>query len=167
MRVLGIDPGIAETGFGLVAFDGPRARALDHGVLTTPATERLEQRVAEIHVRVADLIARHAPDAVALEDLYVGGNPRTVLSVGHARGAVLSACGMAGVPATGYAPADVKMTVCGYGRADKQQVQRMVTAILGMTAPPGSDHAADALAVAVCHAQAMRAASVRGTRVLG
>lgn len=168
MRVLGIDPGIAETGYGVVVVEGPRARPLDHGVLTTSSAQRLEQRVAEIHTHVADLIARHRPDAVALEDLYVGGNPRTVLSVGHARGAVLSACGLAGVPATGYAPAEIKATVCGYGRADKQQVQRMVTAILGMTAPPRSDHESDALAVAVCHAQAARAAGAAGrVRVVG
>lgn len=157
MRVLGIDPGIAATGFGLVAVDGSRARALDHGVIATPASQRLERRVAEIHRRVADLLAAHEPDAVALEDLYVGGNPRTVLSVGHARGAVLSACGLAGVEATGYAPAQIKTTVCGYGRADKRQVQQMVAAILALDPPPGSDHAADALAVALCHVQAARA----------
>ena len=158
MRVLGIDPGIAETGFGLVAVEGSRARALDHGVVATSAAERLERRVAEIHRRIAGLVATHEPDAVALEDLYVGGNPRTVLSVGHARGAVLSACGLAGVEATGYAPAQIKTTVCGYGRADKRQVQRMVAAILGIDPPPASDHAADALAVALCHVQSARAA---------
>src|SRR5579862_460691 len=168
MRVLGIDPGIAETGFGVVVVEGPRARAIDHGVLTTSSVQRLEQRIADIHTRMADLIVRHRPDAVALEDLYIGSNPRTVLSVGHARGAVLSACGLAGVPATGYAPAEIKATVCGYGRADKRQVQRMVTAILGMERPPQSDHAADALAVAVCHAQAVRAAGATGrVRVVG
>ncbi len=99
------------------------------------------------------------PDAAALEDLYVGANPRTILSVGQARGAVLAACGLAGLDAAGYPPAEVKKSVCGFGRADKGQMLRMVTAILGLDPPPATDHAADALAVAVCHATRARAST--------
>ena len=110
---------------------------------------------------MTDLIERHRPASVALEDLFVGGNPRTILSVGHARGAVLTACGQAGLDATGYPPAEVKMTVCGFGRAEKSQVQRMVVASLRLQRPPASEHAADALAVAVCHAHASRGNALR------
>ena len=159
MIVLGIDPGMAETGYGLIAVEGSRMRAVDHGVVTTAARLPAAQRLAAIHERVAELIAQHAPDAAALEDLYVGANPRTILSVGQARGAVLAACGLAGLDAAGYPPAEVKKSVCGFGRADKGQMLRMVTAILGLEPPPSTDHAADALAVAVCHATRARAST--------
>ena len=159
MIVLGIDPGMAETGYGLIAVEGSRMRAVDHGVVTTAARLRAGQRLAAIHERVAELIAQHAPDAAALEDLYVGANPRTILSVGQARGAVLAACGLAGLDAAGYPPAEVKKSVCGFGRADKGQMLRMVTTILGLDPPPATDHAADALAVAVCHATRARAST--------
>ena len=161
MILLGIDPGTAETGYGVIAVRGSSLRAVDHGVITTPAGQPLELRLTHIFAEVSSLIARYAPDSVALEDLFVGGNPRTILSVGHARGAVLTACGRAGVTATGYPPAEVKMTVCGFGRADKAQVQRMVVASLRLERPPASDHAADALAVAVCHAHSSRGNAVR------
>jgi crossover junction endodeoxyribonuclease RuvC len=151
MNLLGIDPGTASTGYGVVSVDGSRLRAVDHGVVETPAGMPLEQRLAAIFDRVAALLDAYRPQAAALEDLYVGANPRTVLSVGHARGAVLAACGRAGIPADGYPPAEVKVAVCGYGRADKAQVQRMVGALLGVDATELSDHATDALAVAICH----------------
>src|SRR6476619_1447029 len=152
MIVLGIDPGMAETGYGVIAVEGSRMRALDHGVVTTQAHVPQARRLALVHGRMAELSAEHAPDSAALEDLYVGANPRTILSVGQARGAVLAACGLAGLEAAGYPPAEVKKSVCGFGRADKGQMLRMVTAILGLDPPPATDHAADALAVAVCHA---------------
>jgi crossover junction endodeoxyribonuclease RuvC len=103
---------------------------------------------------VSELIAEHAPDAVALEESYVGADARIALSVGQARGAVLVAAASAGLECLEYAPARVKQAVCGYGRADKEQVQRMVKAILGLAEPPEPHHAADALAVAICHALA-------------
>jgi len=127
-------------------------RAVDHGVVETAAGTPLEERLAAIFQTVSELLERHRPDAAALEDLYIGANPRTVLSVGHARGAVLAACGRAGVAAAGYPPAEVKVAVCGYGRADKAQVQRMVGAMLGVETAALPDHATDALAVAICHA---------------
>ena len=107
-----------------------------------------------IHSGVAELIAEHSPDSVALEESYVGADPRTALFVGQARGAILVACAAADLPCTEYPPATVKQAVCGYGRADKQQVQRMVKAILGLEEQPAPSHAADALAVAICHALA-------------
>ena len=152
MNVLGIDPGTAATGYGLIAVEGSRMRPLEHGVIETPSGSAPALRLAAIFSAVSDLIQRHDPGSVALEDLYVGGNPRTVLSVGQARGAVLTACGLAGIDAAGYSPAEVKTAVCGFGRADKQQVRRMVGALLGEHTGSLSDHASDALAVAVCHA---------------
>jgi len=154
VRVLGIDPGTAACGFGIVEADGGRLTALDHGWWRSPAGESIEIRLKRIHDGVAELIDEHAPEAVVLEESYVGADARTALSVGQARGAVLVACATASVYCTEYPPASVKVAVCGYGRAEKAQVQRMVKTILGMREVPRPDHAADALAVAICHALA-------------
>ena len=118
----------------------------------TPAGRRPELRLKTIFDGVQELIAEFAPDAVVLEESFVGVDARTALSVGQARGAVLVAAARAGVECAEYAPAHVKQTVCGYGRAEKAQVQRMVKVILGLQALPTPNHAADALAVAICHA---------------
>ena len=115
---------------------------------------RLELRLRAIFESVGGLISEHGPDAVALEESYVGADARIALSVGQARGAVLVAASSAGVECVEYAPARVKQAVCGYGRADKAQVQRMVKAILGLRDLPKPNHASDALAVAICHALA-------------
>ena len=152
MILLGFDPGTASTGYGVVAAEGSTMRAVDHGVIVTASRTPQAARLAEIHRRAADLIERHHPDGVAMEDLFIGANPRTVLSVGQARGAMLAACGLAGLEASAYPPAEVKAAVCGYGRADKAQVQRMVGAMLAVNLSGVTDHETDALAVAICHA---------------
>jgi crossover junction endodeoxyribonuclease RuvC len=154
VKVVGIDPGTAACGYGIVHESGGRLRAIGHGSWSTPAGEPPELRLKTIFDGVAGLIAEHAPDAVALEESFVGVDARTALSVGQARGAVLVAAALAGVPCTEYAPARVKQAVCGYGRAEKSQVQRMVKAILDLQELPTPNHAADALAVAICHALA-------------
>ena len=154
MKVVGIDPGTAACGYGIVHENDGRLRAIDHGWWRTPAGERLELRLKTIFDGVAGLIEEHEPDAVVLEESFVGADARTALSVGQARGAVLVASANAGVACAEYAPARVKQMVCGYGRAEKQQVQKMVQAILGLQEPPRPFHAADALAVAICHALA-------------
>jgi crossover junction endodeoxyribonuclease RuvC len=150
--VLGIDPGTAACGYGIVHASGGRLTAVDHGWWRTSAREAPARRLRQIHDAVAELIAEHAPQAAALEESFVGADARTALFVGQARGAVLVACAGAGLDCSEYPPATVKQSVCGYGRADKAQVGRMVTAILGLPAEPASSHAADALAVAICHA---------------
>jgi crossover junction endodeoxyribonuclease RuvC len=114
----------------------------------------VDRRLLVIFEGVSELISRHAPEAVALEESYVGADARIALSVGQARGAVLVAASSAGVECVEYAPSRIKLSVCGYGHADKGQVQRMVKAILGLDELPQPDHAADALAVAICHATA-------------
>ena len=150
--VLGIDPGTAHTGYGVVISRGQQLAALDGGVIGTGPDEALERRLARIHARVCDLIAKYEPAALAIEDLFFGQNVRTAFAVGQARGAVLLSAGMAGVPCFSYTPQAVKQAVCGSGAADKSQVQRMVGALLSLPEPPTDDHAADALAVAICHA---------------
>ena len=154
VKVLGIDPGTAACGYGIVHGSGGRLRAVGSGCWRTSARERLDLRLLTIFAGVQELIAEHAPDAVALEESYVGADARIALSVGQARGAVLVAAASAGVDCAEYAPARVKQTVCGYGRAEKGQMQRMVKMILGLDAEPASSHEADALAVAICHALA-------------
>ena len=162
MKVLGIDPGTAACGYGIVHGSGGSLQAVEFGWLRTSAQERLELRLRRIHDAVADLIAQHEPDAVALEESFVGADARTALSVGQARGAVLVACATAGVSCAEYPPASVKSAVCGYGRAEKAQVQRMVKSILGLAEVPKPHHAADALAVAICHALASPLAAAIG-----
>jgi len=152
VKVLGIDPGTAACGYGIVHESGGRLRATCHGWWQTPAQERLELRLLTIFTGVQRLIAEHAPDAVVLEESYVGADARIALSVGQARGAVLVAASSAGVACAEYPPSTVKQAVCGYGRAEKQQVAKMVKAILGLAELPKPNHAADALAVAICHA---------------
>jgi crossover junction endodeoxyribonuclease RuvC len=154
VKVLGIDPGTAACGYGIVHGNDGRLRAGDFGCWRTSAREQPDARLLTIFEGVRELVAEHGPDAVVLEESYVGADARIALSVGQARGAVLVAARSAGVECAEYAPARVKQAVCGYGRADKAQVQRMVKLILGLDAEPGSSHEADALAVAICHALA-------------
>ena len=151
MIVLGIDPGTANTGYGVVCDGRGRLAALDGGVIATSPGTPAERRLTAIHERIAALIAEHRPDAVALEDLYFGANARSAFAVGHARGVALLAAGQRALPCRGYTPQQVKGAVCGSGRAPKEQVQRMVAALLALPEPPRADHAADALAVAICH----------------
>jgi crossover junction endodeoxyribonuclease RuvC len=150
MIVLGIDPGTADTGYGVVESAGSRLRALDRGVIKTRAGVAPELRLAEIHARVAELLDRHRPESLAIEALYFGVNARTAFAVGQARGAVLLAAGQRSVPVRHYTPQQIKGAVCGHGGAGKQQVARMVARLLALSEPPESDHAADALAVAIC-----------------
>lgn len=151
MIVLGIDPGLANTGYGVVAQRQGRLVALDGGTIQTKSGLPTERRLVDIHAAVDALLAEHEPDSVALEELYFGQNVRTAFAVGQARGVVLLAAGQRGLPCESYTPQAVKGAVCGNGRAGKEQVARMVTALLSLTTTPSTDHAADALAVAVCH----------------
>jgi crossover junction endodeoxyribonuclease RuvC len=150
--VLGIDPGTQNTGYGVVYARGNRLAALDGGVIETSPQDPLEKRLTRIYARLGDLIEEHKPAAMAIEDLFFGQNARSAFSVGQARGVVMLSAGMRGVPCYSYTPQAVKQAVCGSGRAEKDQVQRMVGALLSLPEPPSPHHAADALAVAICHA---------------
>jgi crossover junction endodeoxyribonuclease RuvC len=150
--VMGIDPGVANTGFGVVRLAGAQMSAIDGGVIDGSGDELPERRLARIHASLDELIGWHEPAAVALEDLYFGKNVRSAIAVGQARGVAMLAAAEHEIPCFDYTPQAVKMSVCGSGAAGKKQVQQMVGALLGLPRPPESDHAADALAVAICHA---------------
>jgi crossover junction endodeoxyribonuclease RuvC len=152
MIVLGIDPGTANTGYGVVARQAGRTVALDGGVIKTSPSSDAASRLAAIHARVAELLEEHRPEAVAVEELYFGANARSAFAVGQARGVVMLAAGQRGIPCWSYTPQQIKGAVCGSGRAAKDQVQRMVQTLLALEELPRPDHAADALAVAICHA---------------
>ncbi len=150
--MLGLDPGTATTGYGVVEQPAPGGnRLVECGVVRTDATSPFEQRLAQIYDAVAVLIARHRPAAVAVESVFVARNPRSALVLGHARGAALLAAAKARVPVSEYAPARVKKTVVGAGAATKHQVQRMTARLLRLAAPPAPDDAADGVAVALTH----------------
>lgn len=151
MIVLGIDPGLANTGYGVVARMGGRFAALDGGVIETPTGLPIEHRLVSIAERVRAILREYDCAAVAIEELYFGQNVRTAFAVGHARGVTMLIAGEQGVPCFSYTPQKIKSSVCGHGRADKDQVARMVQTLLSLDRAPASDHASDALAVALCH----------------
>lgn len=154
MVVLGIDPGISNTGFGVVTSHGSQLLALDGGVIETSPAQPLEIRLAKIADRVDELITSHEPDAMAIESIYFGKNVETAFLVGQARGAIVCAAGRAGLFVESYTPQQIKLAVCGSGGAAKDQVQRMVAALLDLPGELPADHAADALAVGICHINA-------------
>ena len=164
MVVIGIDPGVASTGFGVVRVEGARMSALDGGVIEAPTGERAEGRLSRIHDALVELLAKHEPLAVALEYVYFGRNVRSAIAVGQARGVTLLAAAQRSVECFDYTPQAVKMSVCGNGAATKEQVQRMVGLLLGLRGAPRSNHASDALAVAICHAAHSSMAQALGAR---
>lgn len=154
--ILGIDPGIAITGYGIIVDKEGEARTRAYGAILTPADEPLPARLARLYEQLCDLIAHHRPTAVAVEELFFARNARTALTVGHARGVVLLAVAQAGLPLYQYKPAEVKLAVTGYGGADKRQIQEMVRLLLALETVPQPDDAADALALALCHYHSQR-----------
>ena len=152
MRILGIDCGTERTGWGVIESDGRSHRVLGHGVIRTAAREPLESRLAQIASKLRGLLAEHRPDAAAVEDVFYSQNVRTALRLAHVRGVALLAIAEAGVPLGEYSPLEVKTSVVGYGRAEKQQVQRMVRTLAKFEEPVETDDVSDALAVAICHA---------------
>ena len=149
MIVLGIDPGTAALGYGIVESAAGRVREVDHGCLVTSPDRTLPERLLEIHALVDELLAVHQPVIVAVERLFFSRNVQTAFAVGQARGVVLLAAAQHGVPVREATPNEVKSAIAGYGAADKAQVQRMVQMVLGMAGLPRPDDAADALAIAV------------------
>ena len=159
---LGIDPGTAIMGYGLVASDGRSLQAVDYGALTTSSDLPPEERLRRLHERLCAIIAAHHPDAMAVEELFFNANARTVIAVGQARGVALLAAAQAGLRVHEYTPLQVKDAVAGYGKAGKEQVQLMAATLLALRAVPRPDDAADALAVAICHAHSARLAGLVG-----
>jgi crossover junction endodeoxyribonuclease RuvC len=153
--VLGIDPGTARLGYGVIDRQGSTLTMLDYGCLETVNDRPLEQRLLLIHEGLTSLIETHRPEAVGVERLFFNKNTQTAMAVGQARGVVLLTAAEHGLPVLEYGPHEVKLAVTGYGRAPKDQVQRMVQLVLSMPELPRPDDAADALAVAVCTAHAV------------
>ena len=152
MRIIGIDPGTARLGFGIIdAGDG--YAAVDYGTIETSAKVAMAQRLLELYEALTHLITTHSPESMAIEQLFFSRNVTTAIAVGQARGVALLAAAQAGIPVTEYTPAEVKQAISGYGNADKQQVQFMVQLLLELDTVPYPDDAADALAVALCHGQ--------------
>lgn len=151
--VLGIDPGLATTGFGVLSVTPSRLTARTYGVIRTPAGQVDAIRLATLQRELAAVITRYRPDVVAVEKLFFNTNITTAMAVSQARGVVLAVCGQSGLPVRECTPLAVKLAVSGYGRADKRQMQRMVMLLLKLKQPPRPDDAADALAVAICGAR--------------
>jgi crossover junction endodeoxyribonuclease RuvC len=156
MRVIGIDPGTATTGYGVIEETGGRLILVTYGTICTPAKQPMPERLLELHNQLITLLALHAPDTAAVESLFFQKNVRTAISVGQARGVTLLAIAERSVPVGEYTPLQVKQAVTGYGAAEKRQVQLMVRTLLGLAEEPKPDDAADALAVAICHAHAYK-----------
>ena len=153
MIILGIDPGYAIVGWGVVDYQNTRFRPLAYGAITTPADMEFSARLERIYDEMSLILAKYKPQEASLEELFFSNNKTTGIGVGQARGVILLACRKAGVPVSEYTPLQVKQAVVGYGKADKHQVISMITSLLRLPAPPKPDDTADALAVAWCHAQ--------------
>jgi crossover junction endodeoxyribonuclease RuvC len=156
MLVLGIDPGTAITGWGLVSREGDELALVDYGTVRTSRDASLPQRLQILHQELGQVISNHQPSAVAVEKLFFNKNVRTAMTVGQARGVALLAVAEAGLPVHEYTPLEVKHSVCGYGRASKEQIQKLVQLLLGLDFIPQPDDAADAIAIAICHIHSSR-----------
>ena len=153
MTILGLDPGYAIVGFGVIDSDGVRSREIRHGAIRTEANTPMCDRLAAIYEDMCVLLDAYRPDAAAIEELFFNTNTTTGIYVAQARGVILLACTRHHVPVAEYTPLQVKQAVVGYGRAEKQQVMEMTRMILNLQSIPKPDDAADALAIALCHAQ--------------
>ena len=151
VRVLGIDPGFATTGYGIIERDGGRLRAVAHGALRTSSGTPQAERLASLQKGISELLRRYEPDAVSVERLFFNVNVRTAMAVGQASGVALATAASHGLPVFEYTPLEVKQSVVGVGNATKQQVGTMVASLLALSAPPAPADAADACAMAICH----------------
>lgn len=152
MIILGIDPGLAILGYGIINYEGNRFKVLDYGAITTPSTMATPDRLKTIYRELDRIITEYNPDTVAIEELFFNTNVKTALLVGHARGVAVLSAANHNKEIFEYTPLQVKQGVVGYGRADKSQIQQMVKTLLNLTKVPKPDDVADALAVAICHA---------------
>ncbi len=152
MRILGIDPGVAIVGYGVIEYNKNVFKVIDYGKITSPAHTPLPKRLKMVYDGATELVNAFKPDVVAIEELFFNTNVKTAIAVGHARGVLVLAAENAGIPIAEYTPLQIKQAVVGYGRADKNQVQQMVKMFLSLNEIPKPDDTADALAVAICHA---------------
>jgi crossover junction endodeoxyribonuclease RuvC len=151
VKIFGIDPGTDRTGYGCIETAGGRHHLVICGTLSAPAKSSFPDKLKHVHDGLVALLAEHRPDCVAVENIFYARNVRSALKLGHARGVALLAAAEAGLPVAEYSPAEIKLAVVGFGRAEKQQVQQMIKLLLHLAAAPSPHDAADALAVAICH----------------
>ncbi len=151
MVIMGIDPGIAIVGYGVVKYEGNKFTPMDYGSIRTDSSTGLSQRLLYIYNRLEEIIEKYKPDAISIEELFFNKNIKTALTVGHGRGVAVLAAARANIEVFEYTPLQVKQSVVGYGRAEKTQVQHMIKVILNLKKTPKPDDVADALAVAICH----------------
>jgi crossover junction endodeoxyribonuclease RuvC len=156
MRILGIDPGSGSTGYGIIDTDGSKHQAVVFGAIQTNARRPFHERLLKIHKELTGILQREKADVMAIEEVFHATNVQSALRLGHARGIALLAAAQQGLDVFEYSPLEIKSAVVGYGRADKAQIQMMVRLLLNLPEPPSPDHAADALAVAICHAHRSR-----------
>ena len=156
MIILGVDPGTATTGYGVIDANNGDVKLIDYGVIQTRPKQPLEDRLEQLFDELSKIIAQYSPAEIAVEELFFSSNAKTAIAVGQARGVILLAAKKAGVPLSEYTPNQVKNGICGYGGADKKQVQKMVQMILKLVETPQPDDAADALAIAICHSSARK-----------
>lgn len=161
MIILGIDPGTATTGYGVIEKKGGQIKDIDHGCILTESSESLEKRLDTIFEELTKIIKKFQPEMAAVEELFFASNTKTAISVGHGRGVILLACERSKVPVYEYTPLQVKQAVCGYGRAEKKQIQKMVQTLLNLSKMPKPDDAADGLAIAICHAHSFKTNSLK------
>ncbi len=159
---MGIDPGFAITGYGVVKYEGNKFSVLDYSAITTGASMKFSDRLLVLYNVLEKLIDKYKPDAISIEELFFNKNIKTALTVGHGRGVAVLAAAKSGIDIFEYTPLQVKQSVVGYGRAEKAQIQQMVKAILNLPAIPKPDDVADALAVAICHGNSHRMGSLLG-----
>ena len=157
MIILGIDPGFAIAGYGVVDYNNLKFTTVDYGVIRTENNISFPKRLQRIYFSVNEIIDRYNPDFISVEELFFNTNVKTAIAVGHARGAILLAAENRGLPIYEYTPLQIKQAVTGYGRADKIQMQQMVKTLLNLNAVPRPDDAADALAAAICHGHSYKA----------
>jgi len=156
IKILGVDPGYGRCGWGVITLAGNHLEANDYGVIETSAKMRFSERLLAVHQALCDILKSHQPQEVAVEQLFFAKNVKTAIDVGQARGVIVLTCIQAGLEVEEYKPAEIKIAVSGYGAAPKLQIQRMVKMLLGLTKVPKPDDAADALAIAICHAHSRR-----------
>jgi len=160
MLILGIDPGIAITGFAIIEKIGHRHQHIECGAFLTPSQDPLPRRLHSLYQQLSQIIEKHQPETLAIEQLFFNKNVKTALTVGHARGVVLLCAESFNIPIFHYTPSEVKLAVCGYGKADKKQVQYMVKTLLNLDRPPKPDDVADACAIAICHSHSFKLKSL-------
>ena len=161
MRILGIDPGIAIVGYGVVDKEGNRYKTIAYDAVTTRAHTPLEERLEKVYNGICEIIQTYKPDAMSIEELFFNNNAKTALTVGQARGVIILAAVQNKIPVYEYTPLQVKQALTGYGRASKSQIQQMMKSMLGLNEIPKPDDVADALAIAVCHGNSMRFNSIK------